>query len=147
MSTHTKKNTQRADFVNLLYDLAAPYMTLRLCSRVVDIAPSGSSPSLTLSSGQIIHCDLIVGADGLKSFTRQIVVGQPDNAIRTGDAAYRALIPIEAMKNDEDLMPLITSSELNCWMGPGKHIVAYCVVSFFLIDGQWEILHSCFFLL
>ena len=120
---------QRADFINLLHDLAAPYMTLRLSSRVVSVCPSASSPSVTLSSGQTISCDLVIGADGIKSIVREVVVGHPDNAVKTGDAAYRAIISTEAMMKDKDLRPLVEFPEMTGWMGPGRHIVGYCIVS------------------
>ena len=73
-------------------------------------------------------CDLIIGADGIKSITRQIVVGHPDNAMKTGDAAYRAIISTEAMMKDEDLRPLVEVPEMTGWLGPGRHIVGYCIV-------------------
>jgi salicylate hydroxylase len=95
---------------------------------------------VTLATGQTIHCDLIVGAYGIHSITRQIVVGHPDDATKTGDAAYRAVIPSEAMESDEELKRLIESSEINCWMGPHQHIVAYPVVSFSSEEGRlWDV--------
>lgn len=62
-------------------------VTIRLSSHVQSIDPS--KPTLKLSSGEIVHCDLIVGADGVKSMIREVVVGGPDRPRPTGDAAYR----------------------------------------------------------
>ncbi|KAL0956818.1 hypothetical protein HGRIS_002929 [Hohenbuehelia grisea] len=115
----------RADLHNILFDLAAPFMTLRLNSRVVDVDPA--APSLTLESGEVIHADLIIGADGVKSTVRQVVVGGPDKPVSTGDAAYRATISTKEMLEDPDLRPLVETPEMCGWIGPQKHIMGYCI--------------------
>jgi len=113
----------RADFHKILFDLASPYMTLRLKSRVVGVDPS--IPSLTLESGEVIKTDLIVGADGLKSFVREVVIGGPDKPQATGDAVYRAIVPTSEMLEDPLLQSLVETPEMCGWMGPGCHIMAY----------------------
>lgn len=114
----------RADFHQLLLDLAAPMSKLRLNSTVASINPSASRPSLTLTSGEVIECDLIIGADGVKSMVREIVLGEPTKATPTGDAAYRAIIPAEKMLADPELRPFVENPEMTGWMGPGR-----CVLS------------------
>lgn len=116
----------RADFHKLLYDLAGPSMTLRLNSTVVGCDPE--APSLTLASGETVHGDLVIGADGVKSYIQQVVLGQVNPAEATGDAAYRALIPTQLMLSDPDLKPFVDTPEMTGWMGPGRHIMAYNVV-------------------
>jgi salicylate hydroxylase len=75
----------------MLYELAQRAgVTIRLSSLVESIDPS--APSLTLANGQTIRCDLIVGADGVKSKIREVVVGGPDRPRPTGDAAYRSVV-------------------------------------------------------
>ncbi|KAN0091583.1 hypothetical protein V8E55_005149 [Tylopilus felleus] len=115
----------RADFHRIVYDLAEPHprVTIRTNSRVVAVDPS--KPSLTLESGEVVHADLIVGADGVKSLTREFVVGGPDKPTPTGDAAFRAIIPTDIMIKDPDLRPLVETAEMVGWMGPGRHIMAY----------------------
>lgn len=115
----------RADFHKLLYDLAGPSMTLRLNSTVVGCDPE--APSLTLASGETVHGDLVIGADGVKSYIQQVVLGQVNPAEATGDAAYRALIPTQLMLSDPDLKPFVDTPEMTGWMGPGRHIMAYNV--------------------
>lgn len=119
---------QRADFHRIVYDLAEPHprVTIRTNSRVVAVDPS--KPSLTLESGEVVHADLIVGADGVKSLTREFVVGGPDKPTPTGDAAFRAIIPTDIMIKDPDLRPLVETAEMVGWMGPGRHIMAYNIV-------------------
>lgn len=109
-----------------MFGLALPLMTLRVNSRVTAVDPS--KPSLTLASGEIFHADVILGADGVKSVVREVVIGQPDQPTPTGDAAYRALVPTSELMKDPDLRPLIDTPEMVGWMGPGRHIMAYSVV-------------------
>ncbi|KAG2052590.1 FAD/NAD(P)-binding domain-containing protein [Suillus hirtellus] len=115
----------RADFHRVLYEAAEPHCNIRVNSRVVSVDPS--KPSVTLASGEIIYADLLIGADGVKSVTREYVVGGPDKPRATGDAAYRALIPAEKLLQDDDLRPLVEKMESNIWMGPGGHIVGYTI--------------------
>ena len=119
----------RADFHNLLYDLAKPVSTIRLSSTVVALDPSPTRPSVTLKNGQRYDAVVIIGADGVKSMIREIVLGRPTLAQPTGDAAYRLVIPTEKMMDDPDLKALVDTPEMCGWMGPQKHIMAYCIVS------------------
>ncbi|EPQ57084.1 FAD/NAD P-binding domain-containing protein [Gloeophyllum trabeum ATCC 11539] len=115
----------RADLHKLLFDLATPFMNLRLSSRVVAVDPT--IPTVTLMSGEVIKTDLIIGADGIKSLVREVVVGGPDKPVPTGDAAYRAIISTKPMIKDPLLKPLVDTPEMCGWMGPDKHIMAYCI--------------------
>ncbi|CCM06073.1 uncharacterized protein FIBRA_08320 [Fibroporia radiculosa] len=113
----------RADLHKLLYDLVAPYVTLRLNSTVVGIDPG--RPSVQLASGETIEGDLIIGADGIKSFVQQVVLGQSNLAQGTGDAVYRAMIPTDLMLADPELRSFVETPEMTIWMGPRRHMVGY----------------------
>lgn len=119
---------QRADFHRLVYELAEPHpqITIRTSCRVVALDPS--IPTLTLGSGEVVHADLVIGADGIKSLTREYVVGGPDKPIPTGDASYRALIPTELLLKDPDLRSLVETPQMVGWIGPGRHIITYNIV-------------------
>lgn len=118
----------RADFHRLLLDLAESVSTLRLNSTVVQIDPS--RPTITLQTGEVLHADLIIGADGVKSMCREIVLGEPVKATPTGDAAYRAVIPTSKMMEYPELRELVENPEMTGWLGPSRHVMAYCIVSF-----------------
>lgn len=122
----------RADFHRMVYDLAiaSPMVTLRLGSTVKSVEPSpklNGAVSVTLTSGEVISGDLIIGADGVKSIVRQVVVGRPDHAEPTGDAAYRAIISTDVMLKDPDLKQFVETPEMTAWMGPGRHLMGYCI--------------------
>ncbi|KAJ7137424.1 hypothetical protein C8R43DRAFT_1203079 [Mycena crocata] len=116
----------RADLLEMLHSLAAPYMTLRVNSKVASV--DAHSGQIRLANGDIMTGDLIIGADGIKSVVRKAVVGGPTKApIHTGDSAYRAIIPTDPMLADPDLRWLVQSSEMISWMGPKKHVIGYCI--------------------
>ncbi len=117
----------RADLHKLLFDLAAPYMTLRLKSNVVGVDPD--APSVTLGTGEVVHGDLIIGADGVKSLVQRVVLGHTNPAEPTGDAVYRAIVPSHLLLADPELRELVDVPEMTGWMGPRRHIMAYNIVS------------------
>ncbi|KAI6046393.1 FAD/NAD(P)-binding domain-containing protein [Pisolithus marmoratus] len=118
-------HTHRADLHRMLYDLAESHVNIRTNCRVVSMDPS--LPSLTLRSGEVVHADLVIGADGLKSTTRHYVVGRPDEPTPTGDAAYRAVLPIEMLLAEPDLRSLVETPGMTIWLGPERHIVTYSI--------------------
>jgi len=121
----------RADFHKLLYDLVSPRVTIMLGSTVVGCDPNSVSPSVTLESGKVMRADLIIGADGVKSYIQQVVSGGPNPAEPTGDAAYRATIPASVMVQDPELREFIEHPQMAGWMAPGRHLMAYPIVSLF----------------
>ncbi|KAJ7692423.1 hypothetical protein B0H17DRAFT_1061428 [Mycena rosella] len=116
----------RADLLAMLHTLAAPYMTLRLSSKVASVDPHAAQ--VTLEGGDVVAGDLVVGADGLKSTVRDVVVGGPSAPpIHTGDSAYRAVVSTAPMLADPALKSLVENGEMISWMGPEKHIIGYCI--------------------
>ncbi|KAF9267539.1 FAD/NAD(P)-binding domain-containing protein [Marasmius fiardii PR-910] len=117
----------RNDLYEMLLSIAMPFIDLKLRSKVKYVDPS--TPSVTLDSGESFSGDLIVGADGIHSVVRQYVVGDRDIplSIPLGDVAFRTLIPTEPMLRDPDLRDLVENPRLTCWMGPGRHVIGYCV--------------------
>lgn len=129
----------------MLYSITKPYVKLHLNSKIPItkmnriltvvqrsgkvIALDPMNATMTLESGQIVHTDLIIGADGIRSIVREAVVNQADNATPTGDAAYRGTVPTSEMLKDPDLRPLVDDTEMTAWLGPGRHIMAYNIVS------------------
>jgi len=116
----------RADFHRMLYDLATGAgAQIRLGCTVTSI--DAEKPSVTLRSGEVIDCDLLIGADGVKSMIREVIVGSKDAPVPTGDAAYRATIPTSKMLAEPDLKEFVETPEMTAWMGPGRHIMGYCI--------------------
>ncbi|THV05218.1 FAD/NAD(P)-binding domain-containing protein [Dendrothele bispora CBS 962.96] len=117
----------RRDLYDMLFSLAKPFMDLRLNSKVMSVDPHG--PVVVLETGSRIPADLVIGCDGIKSMVRNHVLGHErlPLAVPTGDVAYRAIVPTEAMMSDPDLRYLVENPGITCWIGPGKHLVGYCM--------------------
>ncbi|KAF2421252.1 FAD binding domain protein [Tothia fuscella] len=93
-----------------------------LGERVVSI--DFEQPSITTKAGNRYSGDLIVAADGLWSRCREIYLGRSDPPLPTGDLAYRIVLTIDELK-DEDLKQWVQNPEVHCWIGPGSHVVGY----------------------
>ena len=124
----------RACYLAMLHRLvkSAPGVRVYLGATVSDVQPDpaiAGGPSVTLASGEVLHADLIVAADGVKSALQKVVTGLDDKPTPTGDAAYRAVISTDFMLEDPVLRPLVETPEMTAWMAPGRHLMAYCIVS------------------
>ena len=127
-------NIHRGDYQAMLLRLAhaAPGVRIRLNAAVRDVQPDPSvqgGPSVTLASGEVLHADVIIGADGVKSIVQKAVTGLDDEPMPTGDAAYRAIIPTDLMLQDADLRQFVENPEMTVWMAPRRHLIAYNIVS------------------
>jgi hypothetical protein len=60
---------------------------------------------------------------------REIVVEAEDKPVATGDAAYRVIVPTDLLIAEHDLKFLVDNPVMTGWMGPGRHIMSYCIVS------------------
>ncbi|KAE9404011.1 FAD/NAD-binding domain-containing protein, partial [Gymnopus androsaceus JB14] len=120
----------RADLQGMLFSIASSYMNLRLNSKVVSLDLGDQDrPSVTLQTGEVISGDLVIGADGIHSIVRSCVTGQTEIplSIPTGEVAYRIVLPTDTFSDDPQLKALIDEPKITCWIGPGKHVVGYCM--------------------
>ncbi|KAF2148165.1 hypothetical protein K461DRAFT_272324 [Myriangium duriaei CBS 260.36] len=81
--------------------------------------------TVMLNGGDELSADLVIGADGIRSQSRPILMGKSDPPIATGDLAYRVLLGTDHFKHDPELQPLPAKHEVHYWMGPGAHAVSY----------------------
>lgn len=126
-------HVHRADYHAMLLRIAtsSQNVAIRLGATVVDVQPDPAAPSgvgVSLADGEVLHADLIVGADGVKSRVQAVVTGKQSDPEPTGDAAYRAIVPTELMLNEPDLRPFVEEPNMTAWMAPGRHLMAYNIV-------------------
>ncbi|KAL5498513.1 hypothetical protein ACEPAH_1866 [Sanghuangporus vaninii] len=90
---------------------------------VVDV--DVDAPSVLLESGETIHADLIVGADGSHSLVRQKLVGHKEKQEVGFQTAQFFLIPINKLRDDPLLAPLIKDGTWSLWTGTLRCILGY----------------------
>ncbi|KAK1674055.1 hypothetical protein BDP55DRAFT_584798 [Colletotrichum godetiae] len=116
----------RPDYHDVLWNAAKEAgVELRLGAEAAEI--DFEVPSVHLATGEIVKGDVIVGADGLWSRSRDQILGRPSPPSETGDLAYRATLTLQQMKDlrDPQIDDLIKHKTVKCWMGPNKHCVLY----------------------
>lgn len=101
----------RADCVAALA-ARADGMVTRFNAQAVAVDPTAGR--VTLSNGDSLAADLVVGADGLHSVSRGALNGHA-KPFFTGQVAWRALIPGNATD----------PAQTEVFMGPGRHLVSY----------------------
>ena len=116
--------SHRADFLAVLAEEAVKLgVSIRFGTVVSEFDFEHSS--VKLPDGQGIHYDVILGADGQKSFCREAMLGRSDPPKLSGEVAYRVVIPIEMLEKYEELSKYVASLDISCWMGPNAHLVSY----------------------
>lgn len=95
-----------------------PHDIIHLGRKLAGIEQSGEKVTLTFEDGTHAQADAVVGADGVHSVVRDLIVG-PDAPIHKGRIAYRAVFPA-ALMNGFDIGRSRTK-----WWGPDRHIVIY----------------------
>lgn len=104
----------RADLIDILAEGARDAgVRLRLMQQVERIVP-GSPPQVVMANGLRLDADLVIGADGLHSRTRQALNGQATPNF-TRQVAWRATVPNLSGRGPE------------AWvhMAPLRHVVSY----------------------
>jgi salicylate hydroxylase len=75
---------------------------------------------------------VLIAADGVKSITRTQLLartGQSAASEDTGQAAYRVMLPREAMQHDAEMMALLDSNQVTRWIGEKRHWICYPIAS------------------
>jgi salicylate hydroxylase len=115
----------RADLHGALANRAEELgVVVRLSARAVHI--DFDQPSVTIESGESISGDVILGADGLWSTTRDLFLGRPTPPKPTGDIAYRIVLRRDEI-SDAELKDWAARPASRFWAGPHSHAAAYAI--------------------
>ncbi|MEX2407562.1 MAG: FAD-dependent monooxygenase, partial [Rhodovibrionaceae bacterium] len=89
--------------------------------RLVDVDPEGDTAKLSFADGTSAEAEIVVGADGVNSMVREILLG-PEKPIYTGHVGHRAIFPVSRLRGLE--LPDITK-----WWAEDRHLVVYFVTA------------------
>jgi 2-polyprenyl-6-methoxyphenol hydroxylase-like FAD-dependent oxidoreductase len=105
----------------VLHDAIAsvvPQEVIHLSRKLVGLDQHAGQVTLAFADGTRAQADAVIGADGIHSLVRDIIIG-PDAPIHKGRIAYRAVYPA-ALLHGCDIGPSRTK-----WWGLDRHIVIY----------------------
>jgi salicylate hydroxylase/6-hydroxynicotinate 3-monooxygenase len=106
----------RADLHDALLS-ALPAESIHLGKRLAGLDTRAGGVVLTFADGSTAQADAVIGADGVHSLVRDLIVG-PDAPLHKGRIAYRAVFASNLMDRD------IGRSRTK-WWGSDRHIVIY----------------------
>jgi salicylate hydroxylase len=96
-----------------------PSGTVRLGSRLAGLVERPDRVELRFADGHTADVDVVVGADGIHSVARELLVR--DQSRFSGQTIYRGLVP--AVKVPD----LAEDPKVRLWLGPDQHCVSYPV--------------------
>lgn len=111
----------RADLHALLLDAVRRQcgrQAVRADHELVAYEQEPGSVTARFAGGDSERGDVLIGADGIHSRTRQCLFGE-DTPRYTGHVAWRGVVPAERLRA-LDLAPVVTS-----WMAPHSHAITY----------------------
>lgn len=106
----------RADLHEALTDVV-PREIIHLNKKLVGLEQNGGPVTLSFADGTTAKADAVIGADGVHSLVRDIIIG-PDKPLHRGRIAYRSVFK-------SNLMPKEISRSRTKWWGEDRHIVIY----------------------
>jgi 6-hydroxynicotinate 3-monooxygenase len=107
----------RGDLHEALLSMAGD-ATIHLNKRLVGLEQAVGQVRLSFDDGTQHAADAVIGADGLHSVVRELLLG-PENPRFSGRVAYRGVFPAELIEG-----PGISDSRTK-WWGEDRHIVIY----------------------
>jgi len=95
-----------------------PKENIHLSKKLTGLNQKNGGVTLSFADGTKAQADAVIGADGVHSLVRDILLG-PDKPVHKGRIAYRAAFSAEHLKG-KDIGPSRTK-----WWGVDRHIVIY----------------------
>ena len=93
-------------------------ISLNTSKELVSFADHGNAVSAKFADGTEYECDVLIGADGLRSKVREVIVA--DGAPRvSGHVTYRGVVPIDQVEDKTHF------NNMTIWVGPDLHLVQY----------------------
>jgi len=93
-------------------------IALHTSKELVDFTDRGERVIAKFADGSEYEGAALIGADGLRSRVRDIVLGAAP-AVPAGHVTYRGVVPVEEVKDKSHFNDMVI------WIGPGLHLVQY----------------------
>jgi len=116
---HLFYTVHRADTLEMLTE-ALPASVIHPGHRLTAFTDAGAQVELEFANGKKATADIVIGADGIHSTVREILLG-PQQPRFTGCVAYRGMVEADRFPRSE------MHVENQLWLGPGSHFVHYPV--------------------
>lgn len=124
-----------------MYELAiSAGAVVQFSSDVIDIDPS--TPTVTLSTGEVLKPDVVIGADGYHSLCQKVIEGdviadggEPIEHISSGTVVYsmNADVSDVTLENDPELYGFIKKPVWTAFAGPHVSVLTWPSASFPLL--------------
>ena len=117
-------NFARADLHSALLDAvrAQPRVRLLAGRAVTDVREDAEGVTLVTEHGERHRGAVAIGADGIHSRIRTVLLGEDDRPRHAGEIAWRALVRADALPPAERLRRRFVF-----WLGKDRHVLAYPV--------------------
>ncbi|KAI0723589.1 FAD/NAD(P)-binding domain-containing protein [Earliella scabrosa] len=145
-STETITTFHRAELQKVLLDDLQTSHTIRLGKRLASYTHTqdGQAVELHFQDGTTATCDVLVGADGIRSAVREAMFTQLASAAQesgkaeeaadlracipelfSGFVIYRTLIHKASLPQEDGKHPAFNKAGISAYMGKNKHFIAY----------------------
>lgn len=121
-------NGHRGQIHQIIFDHAISQgVDIRLGQNVTEYFEDDAEAGV-ISNGERLVADVVLGADGVRSKARQLVLGYDDKPKPSGYAIYRAWLPSTEIAQNDLTKDLVVHGDTHTgWLGPDIHFLAASV--------------------
>ncbi|KIH88774.1 salicylate hydroxylase [Sporothrix brasiliensis 5110] len=119
-------NGHRGELHQIVFDYARDELQIpiHLGHYVEDYFEDGAQAGIVVKGGRRVYADVVVGADGVRSKARTLVLGYEDKPKSSGYAVWRAWFPNTDMMRDPRTRAFCANGDtFNGWIGPDVHFL------------------------
>lgn len=118
-------NGHRGEIHKILFDYAVEHgVDIRLGQQVTEYFETETEASV-IANGERIVGDVVLGADGVRSKARTLVLGYDDKPKPSGYAVYRAWMDSSELAKNDLTKDLVIHGDTHVgWLGPDIHFLA-----------------------
>ncbi|KAL0253132.1 hypothetical protein SLS55_010583 [Diplodia seriata] len=119
-------NGHRGELHTVVFEYARDELgiPIHLGQRIVEYFEEGEKAGIVLQGGEKATADIVLGADGVRSKARELVLGHADAPKSSGYAVWRAWFASTAMAADPRTAHFCAHGDtFNGWIGPDVHFL------------------------